>query len=90
MKKTGKVLTILGICLCILLAISLLTFGFGLFAFVALGEERYFAQYVTLNGYFPIVNFMFLLDYLCMGIGFLGIPTLVTGLILKNVAKKAD
>ena len=89
MQKTGRTLTILGICLCILLAVAVGIFILGMLAFIALGEQRYFAGYVALKGYFPIVNLMFLLDYISMGVGSLGIPTLIVGLILKGIGKNA-
>lgn len=85
MTKIGKILTILGIFLCALMVLGLLIFVVGLVLFAMLDELEYFAGYVALCGYFPVVNIMFLLDYLLMGVGALGIPVLIVGIILKSI-----
>ena len=85
MAKIGKILIILGIALCALVVLGLLIFGVGFVLFAVLDELEYFAGYVALCGYFPVVNIMFLLDYLLMGVGALGIPTLIVGVILKSI-----
>jgi hypothetical protein len=82
-KQFSKVLIILGAALCALLFLSLIIFVFGFFMFVVLGEERYFVDYVCLDGYYPFVTLLFMLDYFCAFIGCLGIPVLTAGLIVK-------
>lgn len=85
MAKIGKILVILGIVLCALVALGMLIFGVGFVLFAVLDQLEYFAGYVALCGYYPVVNIMFLLDYALMGLGCLGIPVLVTGVILKSI-----
>ena len=86
--KGPKILIVVGIILTALLALSIVTFIFGAFIFEILGEGRYFDDYVVLDGYFPIVNLMFLLDYMMMAVGCVGIPVLIAGIIWKSVANK--
>ena len=87
-KKGPKILIIVGIVLTALMLLGIAIFFFGAVIFEILGESRYFAGYVALDGYFGIVNFMFLLDYLTMAIGSVGVPVLVAGFIWKVLATK--
>ena len=83
MKKLDKVLIVTGIFMCVAWAIGLSMFVFGLFAFVMVGEQEYFSEYVALQGDYAIVNVMFVLDYILIGIGSLGLPTLAVGFLRK-------
>lgn len=83
MKKLDKVLIVTGIFMCVAWAIGLCMFVFGLFAFVMVGEQEYFSEYVALQGDYAIVNVMFVLDYILIGIGSLGLPTLAVGFLRK-------
>jgi hypothetical protein len=83
-----KVLIILGIVLIALMVLAIVIFLLGALVFFALGEGKYFVGYVMLNGYFPVINTLFGLDYLMMALGSIGIPILTAGLIWKAIAKK--
>ena len=86
--KGPKVLITLGIVLTALMVLAIVIFLLGALIFVALGEGRYFVRYVMLDGYFPVINTLFVLDYLMMALGSIGIPILTAGFIWKAIAKK--
>lgn len=87
MSIIAKILLILAAALAILFVTCIAIFFLGMIIFVLLGEERYFAGYVALNGYFPIINMMFLLDYVGIFLGSLALPSAVVGAILAVVSK---
>ena len=87
-KSGPRVLIILGIALTALMLLAIVIFCLGAGIFSVLGESRYFAGYVMLKGYYPSVNFLFLLDYLMMAIGSIGVPILIAGCIWRAVDKK--
>ena len=85
MKKAGIIILVIGLAFLALEAFAWIFFGFGFVMFAVLGEMRYFARYVALDGYYPIVNLLFLFDYLMMLIGGFGIPVAITGGILTAI-----
>lgn len=83
-----KVLIVLGIVLADLMVLAIVIFLLWALIFVALGVGSYFVRYVMLDGYFPVINTLFELDYLMMALGSIGIPIWTAGLIWKAIAKK--
>ena len=86
--KGPKVLITLGIVLTALMVLAIIIFFLGALVFAVLGESRYFMRYVMLEGYFSVINTLFMLDYLMMALGSAGIPILIAGFIWKAIAKK--
>jgi uncharacterized Zn finger protein (UPF0148 family) len=56
-----------------LLIIGMSVLAFGAFMFINLEEEMYFARYLRLDGYVSSVNMLFILDYICIILGAIGI-----------------
>lgn len=90
MTKAGKILTIIGAILAGIEIVAYAVLLFGVFAFFALGEGEYLAEYLVLRGYYPIINLMFFADYLAASIGSMGFPMLVPGIILLAIGKSRD
>ena len=90
MAKIGKILTIVGILLTAVLVLAIMTFMFGACMFFIVGEGDWFPRYVALNGYYGIINMMFLLDYIALLIGSYGILFLIPGIILSVIGKSKE
>ena len=88
MAKFGKALLTVGIIAAVLIVFAISFFIFGMFAFAVLGEWEYFADYVILDGYYPFVNFLFVVDYLALYLGSNFVVALIPGIILTKIAKK--
>ena len=52
------------------------TLLFGAFMFLILGEAEYFMLYMGIRGFYDFINVLFVLDYICIGIGAIG--TMIT------------
>ena len=75
---------VVGTIFTVMFVFAVLLLCFGALMFQILGEGKYFTRYLALNGYYPFLNVVFLLDYLMMGIGSLGIPFLLVGFVTKS------
>ena len=87
MSTIAKIMFILAAALAIMFLACIAIFFLGWVIFILLGEERYFARYVVLNGYYPIVNLMFLLDYIGLFLGSWALPSAVVGAILAVISQ---
>lgn len=82
MSTAGKILTFIGAVLLMIELIAISTFAFGAVAFWALYQGEYFAGYVVLNGYYPGINLLFLLDYFAIMFGSWGSVFVIPGMLL--------
>lgn len=55
-----------------LLLIGIGVLLFGAFMFICLDEVDYFVEYLLISGYYGGINFLFVLDYICILIGAIG------------------
>ena len=95
MKNGNKVLNcglilekISKVCLKVL-AISIAVLILGAIIFVILGEGQWLVGYLTLKGGYSFVTFLFLIDYLGLVLGFLGLPIYFSSLLYIGIGQIA-
>jgi hypothetical protein len=82
MSRAGKILLAVSILLIFVYIMSVATFLFSPVLFAVVDEAEYWPQYVALPGYYPVINMLFMFDYIVMSLTSWGFPLLIISVAL--------
>ena len=71
------------------LGMSLAVLFLGVIIFVITGNNMYLGEYLAFDGHYSFVQFLFIIDYLGLALGLLGLPFYLMSLVYIGIGQVA-